>query len=45
MASVRDTLERTLRSRVGLRMALLFVGCAIVPLLGLGILTAHRTYS
>jgi hypothetical protein len=36
-------LERTLHGRIGLRVALLFVGCAVVPLTGLGLLTLGRT--
>ena len=31
--------ERALRSKVALRMAVLFVGCAVVPLIGLTLLT------
>ncbi len=35
--------ERALRSKVALRMAVLFVGCAVVPLIGLTLLTIGET--
>jgi putative nucleotidyltransferase with HDIG domain len=36
-------LEAVRHSRVGLRVSVLFIGCAIVPLIGLGVLTLART--
>ena len=41
----RLALERTLHSKVALRMAILFIGCAVTPLVGLAVLTVNRTTS
>lgn len=40
---MRRLLDRTLHSKVARRMALLFIGCAVVPLAGLTLLTISTT--
>lgn len=40
---MRRLLERTLRSKVALRMAILFVACAVAPLVGLALVTINQT--
>jgi putative nucleotidyltransferase with HDIG domain len=39
---MRRLLERTLRSKVALRMAILFVACAVIPLVGLALITVNQ---